>query len=165
MTLFAIVLSAMTTWVSPLEHRYLERPETTQARYEAIALDIATVVTEARGERVESVEVEALLLASVASFESAFRADVDECRRGRGGAWSIFQIAGGGERRKANVCSSRREAARVALGMVRESLRECSRFPFVDRLAFYADGRCEKSWWRSRSRVQRALSMLPPPAA
>jgi hypothetical protein len=158
MTLVALVLSAMLTWVPLSEHRYYERPETTYARYTALAGDIAMVIEQDRGEPIQSREFEALLLASIAGYESFYRKDVIECRKGLGGAWSAFQIAGGGIRAKRNVCSSRREAARVALRMVRESFQECQRLAFVDRLSFYTDGRCEPRWWRSRSRVGRALS-------
>ena len=160
--LVSLILSAMVSWVDPASHRP-ERPEVTRARYVAIAEDIAGVVLTARGERVRDVETEALLLASIASFESSFRADVDACAKGRGGAWSLWQIAGGGERSKRNICSSRREAARVALAMVRESFKACSGHAFEDRLAFYTDGRCEDRWWRSRSRVRRSLSAAPEP--
>jgi hypothetical protein len=160
-----LVLAAMVAFVDPGSHRYLEKPEITRARYVAIAEDIAAVVEAADGERVRDVETEALLLAAIASYEGFFRADVDSCRVGRSGAWSLWQIAGGGERRKANVCGSRREAARVALSIVREGWMECSRLPFADRLSWYTDGACRRSWWRSRSRVNRALSMLPPAPA
>lgn len=163
--LVSLILTAMVSWVDPSTHRHLERPEVTRARYVAIAEDIAGVVITARGERVRDVETEALLLASIASLESSFRADVDACVRGRGGAWSLWQIAGGGARAKGKVCSSRREAARVALAMVRESFRACAGHAFEDRLAFYTDGRCERDWKRSRSRVRRALEMVQAPSS
>lgn len=163
--LASLILSAMVSWVAPGDHRHYEKPHVTRARYAAIAEDIASVVLTARGERLRDVETEALLLAATASFESSFRADVDTCKRGRGGAWSLWQIAGGGERSKRKVCANRREAARVALAMLRESFFECSGYAFEDRLAFFTDGRCETRWWRSRSRVRRAMAMLPAPAS
>lgn len=158
-----LLLTAMGTWVPMGDHRFYEPIEATVSRYISMAEDISHVVGETPGEKVRSVEFEALLLGSIASFESAYRNDVDTCLKSRGGAFSIFQIVGGGERSKRNVCSSRREAVRVALSMVRESFRVCHSLAFEDRLSFYTDGACHSSWWRSRSRVKRALDFELPP--
>lgn len=156
--LVTIVLTVMATWVPVSTHHYYEPTETTVKRYVAIATDIVEIVEADEGERIENVRMEALLLASIASYESFFHADVDRCKRGLGGAWSVFQIAGGGKRSKKRICMDRKEAVRVALEMVRESFRECERLPFLDRLSFYTDGRCNKNWERSRLRVKRAMN-------
>lgn len=158
--LAALVLSAMIAWVPLEEHRHLREPAAvTSARYASIALTIVSVVSAAPGERLEgSPELEALLLASVAGYESHFAARVDDCRVGRGGAWSLWQVT----RPRAEVCVAREDAARVALKMIRQSWSSCARLAPVDRLGLYTDGRCQARWWRSRSRVERALAWWSP---
>jgi len=155
MQLVSIVLSSMIAWVPPAEHRHLEPPAVTERRYEEIAEVIASVVAEAQGERIlGSAELEALLLASVAGAESHYAARVEDCK-GRHAAYSLWQIEG----HRKEACAGRRAASKLALAMIRESFRVCAALPFLDRLAFYTDGRCERQWWRSRSRVTRAVDV------
>jgi hypothetical protein len=78
--------------------------------------------------------------------------------RGRGGAWSLFQVVA--PRRL--VCGHRRVAAGLALRRVRESFDACWRLRFADRLALYATGRCAPTWF-SRSRVGRAVALVVAP--
>lgn len=163
MDLAALVLTAMTTWVPVREHLQFEPREVTVARYESIANDIAQVVEENDAQRIGTPEREALLLASVASYESHFAARVDQCKK-RGPSWTIFQISS--NRRLA--CSDRKAAARIALYRIRESFAVCAGLPYENRLSFYATGKVERTWF-SRSRVERATRFeaahVPPPSA
>lgn len=151
MNLAAVVLAAMYAWVPVREHAQFERKEVTVARYESIARDIAATVEENDGPRVGSAQREALILASVASYESHFAARVDDCRVS-GRSWTIFQISS----HRGLACRDRKVAARIALYRIRESFAMCASLPIDDRLAFYATGKIEHTWF-SRSRVRRAL--------
>jgi hypothetical protein len=99
--LTAYLIVAMTSWMPVHNHAARETPEQTLARYEAIATDIATIALDPsepslfQGDdgRVKT----ALLLLSVAFWESAFRGDVDaghckphECDNGH--AYSLWQL-------------------------------------------------------------------------
>src|SRR4051794_30812822 len=94
--LAAYLVSAMTTWTPPQHHP--EGATAAAKRYESIALDIATVVSDEKEAPVFAGEhgrtQTALLLAAIASFESAYRADVDNGRvRGDGGvSWCVMQV-------------------------------------------------------------------------
>lgn len=153
-----MIYAAMTQWV-PLHHHIHESPDVTVARYRAIASDIASVALDPDekpamgGERAR--ERTALLLASIASLESFYRADVDSCRRtgDQGLAKSLFQVHGP----RTKLCWDRQEAVRQALRWVRWSFSACRRLPLGDRLSGYAVGRCEPNE-KSRHRVQRAVA-------
>lgn len=98
--LAAYLLAAMVAWVPMKNHAYYEREEVTSARYTAISQDIATVSLLEKEEPLyvgvdDSGRVKtALLVASTASFESAFEARVDDGRKlgDHGTAYCIMQI-------------------------------------------------------------------------
>jgi hypothetical protein len=99
--LTAYLVTAMMSWMPVRNHQFRERPEATAARYESIAADVAAIVLDPseppifQGDdgRVKT----ALLVSSVAFWESAFRVDVDsgtckppECDNGH--AYSLWQL-------------------------------------------------------------------------
>ena len=153
--LSAYVLSAMTTWVPVAEHAWVERAPVTVQRYSEIAETIAAVANDEApvfgGDENEARVRTALLLASIASYESHYAARVDDCRVSNGGAFGLWQTVAP----RAKVCPDRGAAARLALSMIRQSFTECSKNSELDRLAFYTDGVCRPSWGRSRWRVGR----------
>ena len=155
--LAAYVLTAMTAWVPIEEHAWVERREVTVARYADIAETIANVTVEEEpvfgGELDAARARTALLLASIASYESHFAARVDDCRVSLGGALGLWQTVAP----RAKVCSDRASAARVALSMVRQSFDVCAGYEELDRLGFYTDGACGRDRGRSRWRVGRAI--------
>jgi len=150
--LVALAFAALVQWTPLEEHSFYEKRSATVARYESVAEDIAEVVATAEGARVESAELEALLLASIASAESHLARDVDECRRG-GPSWTLWQVS----THRAFVCRDRRNAARVALYRIRESWAVCGSATPALRLSFYASGSCDRGHAASRYRAARAL--------
>jgi hypothetical protein len=155
--LSAYVLSAMVSWVPVEEHASFERREITVQRYEAIAQTIAKVAADEPpvfdGDEDSARARTALLLASIASYESHYAARVEDCRVANAGALGLWQTVAP----RSKVCSGREAAARLALGMVRQSFEQCKKHEELDRLAFYTDGFCKRDWGRSRFRVGRAL--------
>jgi len=157
--LSAYILSFM-LWAVPVREHWRENPAVVTARYEAFADVIVDVafdpnVVPIEGDRLFT----AVLLASVASFESVYRRDIMNCERpGLGGALGPFQHEH--PRARERVCDSWEQATRFALKMLHDSWRVCQRFDLRDRVSFYTDGRCEAGWWRSRSRVVRAQTYL-----
>jgi len=154
---------AMTTWVPPAHQTGAWRePEADAAgRYLDFAEDVARVALDPDEAPVPGLADDdetsrartALLLAAIASYESAYAAAVITCSKlGPGRAKGPFQCEG----RCPEVCTDVTHAARVALAMVRQSFEVCSGRDFLDRLAFYTDGVCRPSWARSRVRIGRA---------
>lgn len=108
--LSAYVLAAMLFWVPPSNHKYFGiSEEETQARYESIANDIASVAMEADEAPLFKVQAgvsvsddegrafNAILLAAIAKHESDFRKHIDEgkCRKNEcdhGRAFSMWQV-------------------------------------------------------------------------
>jgi len=99
--LTSYLLAAMTSWMPVHEHAHGEAPEATQARYAAIAQDVAEIALdpdeqplfEGEDGRVKT----ALLLLAVAFHESNYRGEIDagrckpyECDHGK--AFSIWQL-------------------------------------------------------------------------
>lgn len=159
--LAAYILIFLQFTVAMTDHSYYEALNKTQARYESIANDIATAAKEAPLFQDDEDGVKTgLLLSSIALSEGFLREDVDTCKRGgdkdKNGnptAWSLWQM----HLKKETVCHDRLTAARYAREMVRFSLKTCENYPFLDRLAVYTDGHCEKNWNRSRFRMKRAV--------
>lgn len=147
----AYVLGAMMVWVPP--QREMDR-----AGYQYVARDIARVSVEKpifKGE--DGAAKTALLLASVASFESRYEIEVDAfVRRGDSGdAWGLLQV----HLRPGEACTSRLGCLRLGRERVRESFRLCKSAPLQDRLAGFTGGRCASEAARkaSRLRMRRAL--------
>jgi hypothetical protein len=174
--LVTYLFAAMVAFVPLSQHAYYEKTADTEARYAAIAADVAELAldeTEApvfKGElgRVKT----ALLMTSIASYESHFDARTDRgisVRAGdndNGKAVGLWQthlypplLPEGWTR--AELAADRKKAARYALRMVRESFRICSRHPVAELLGWYAVGGngCSSSA-KAESRVQRAMRWL-----
>jgi hypothetical protein len=150
----------MLSWAPLTEHAFVEARAVTEARYAAIADDIASVALAEpplfAGD--DGRARTAVLLAAIASVESGgFRGDVAFCRRpgDRGHAWGLYQSHTARER----VCSSVREATRVALEQVRESINACLPLD-APALAAYASGSCRKGHSAARSRWDRAAAWM-----
>lgn len=162
MTPLAMYLtSAMTFWCPVGDHAFREGAAITEARYADIASTIADVATDHEQapvfEGADGRERTAILLASIASFESGcFRDDVHFCARtgsGDGGhAWGIYQS----HLSRARVCWSLRSATVVALEQVRESFAACSSEPWRYRLSLYASGSCAAGHREAENRSKRA---------
>ncbi len=155
--------AAMVAWAPPSTHLYAEAAAVTEARYLAIASDVASVALEPSeaplfaGDdgRVRT----AVLLLSVASLESGgFRADVAFCRTlgDHGRAAGMYQS----HRSRDRVCSSTREATRVALEQIRESFVACEANEPAVWLAAYSSGSCSRGWVQARNRWDRAADYM-----
>jgi hypothetical protein len=145
-------------------HSYYEKAEVTTARYESIAETIAETALEKPIFRDDVSGVKtALLLGSIATFESSLKDDIDTCAKGgdidKNGvphAWTLWQV----HAPKELACASRLEGARIAREMVRNSFKVCATFDMQDRLSVYTDGSCHNKWNRSRHRMFRATNWL-----
>ena len=95
-------------------------------------------------------------MAAIASYESSFKKDVDSCKESgdHGRAWGIWQT----HSNKSKTCSDRKVAISIALNMIDRSFRFCKKQNLSDKLSIYTDGSCKDNWYRSRSRIDRALS-------
>jgi hypothetical protein len=166
-TLTTYLLTAMTTWVPAATHP--EGAEKAMARYESIARDIATVALD-EGQTplfagADGREKTALLLASIASFESFFRADVDEGRaRGdNGGSYCLMQIQVGTKTAEGwtgkDLIASRHKCLVAGLNRIRESFVMCRALPQPYRLAGYTCGRCVQEP-KAEQRMNRAIKWL-----
>lgn len=165
MTLLAKYLLVFFQSAVPVtNHSFYEKVEVTQARYESIADTIAAVAIEAPvfKDDVSGVKT-ALLLGSIATFESSLRADIDTCAKGgdidKAGvthAWTLWQL----HAPKEKACASRLAGARMARETIRISFKACAKEEMLDRLSGYTDGACHSKWNRSRHRMFRAMNWL-----
>jgi hypothetical protein len=177
-SLVTYLVAAMVAWVPLHAHGPLESPADVHARYESIAQDVATVALEQTEAplfdgpdgRVQT----AVLMLSVASFESSFRKAVDDGqgRGDRGRSYCLMQIhVGDGVTREGwsgrQLVEDRTLCFRAALHILRSSFGACRALPVDDRLSAYASGRCFSEATISRSRIGRARrwwqSHAPPP--
>lgn len=177
--LVTYLVAAMVAWVPPVAHAWTEPPAEVQARYESIAQDLVSVVQDeseaplftGQDARTQT----ALLMLSVASFESSFQKRVDEgVGRGDGGrSYCLMQIrVGSGVTREGwtgrQLIEDRRRCFRAALHLLHSSFGICHALPLEDRLSAYATGHCINDLRVSRSRVGRAKAWwtthaAPPP--
>jgi hypothetical protein len=163
--LIAYLVAAMIAWV-PLGSQ-VESTQESEERYESIARDAAAVafdeaeptLFDGPDGRVQT----ALLLLSVASYESAYHKTVDEgSRRGdHGASYCLMQIrVGDGTTSEgwtgADLVENRTRCFRSALHILRGSFNVCRKLPLADRMSAYATGRCVRGSEVSRQRVQRA---------
>jgi len=166
-SLVSYLVAAMIAWVPLHAHAPLESPEDTLARYESIARDLATVALDDDEEplfagddgRVQT----ALLMASVASYESSYGKTVDDgTRRGdHGHSYCLMQIrVGGGVTREgwsgSDLVRDRTLCFRAGLHILHSSFGACHRLPVEDRMSAYATGHCFENARVSRSRIGRA---------
>jgi hypothetical protein len=161
------LVAAMVAWVPLHHHLPSEQPDDVHARYESIARDLVTVAADEEeaplfngpDARVQT----AVLMLSVASFESSFRKSVDDGRGlgDRGLSYCLMQIhVGGGLTREGwtgpQLVKDRKLCFRAALHILRASFGACHSLPLEDRLSAYASGHCFAEAAISRSRVGRA---------
>lgn len=166
-SLAAYLVAAMVAWVPPHAHAPAESSADVLARYQSIASDLASVVMDG-GETPlfagnDARAQTALLMLSVASFESSFRKSVDDgFGRGDGGrSYCLMQIrVGRGVTREGwsghQLIDDRKLCFRAALHLLHSSFGICHSFPVEDRLSAYAAGHCFADSAVSRSRVSRA---------
>jgi hypothetical protein len=178
-SLVTYLVTAMLSWVPLYAHAPGESAEDARGRYESIAHDVAQVVLDGGEEplfggtsgRAET----AILMLSVASFESSFKKSVDNGigRGDNGRSYCLMQIhVGAGTTLEGwsgpELVENRQRCFRAALHILRGSFGVCRKLPIEDRLSAYATGRCLPNVEISRSRVGRARtfweSHAPPPA-
>ncbi len=166
-SMVAYLMAAMVAWVPLQAHASFESPDETRARYESIARDVAAVafaeneapLFSGRDGRLQT----ALLMLSIASYESSFRKQVDEGMRlgDSGRSFCLMQIrVGTGDTEDGwsgpDLVHDRTLCFRAGLHALHTSFRLCRRFPVEDRVSAYATGRCFENAHISRSRVERA---------
>jgi hypothetical protein len=143
----------MTAWLVALLLATLpvERTRLSEERYREVAADVDAVVRDAAplfGGSHGRERTAALLLA-VAYMESGLRDDNVRGKAGECGLWQTMPVAG-------RCPETRRDAAALALDMMRRSFTACRASPIDDRLAVYASGRCDRGLTESRARMQLA---------
>ncbi|MDP9149657.1 MAG: hypothetical protein M3O36_06925 [Myxococcota bacterium] len=165
--LVTYLVAAMLAWVPARVHAPREPTGDVLVRYESIATDVASVAFDENEEplfagpagRSET----ALLMLSIASYESTFQRVVDDGTRlgDNGHSYCLMQIrVGGGETREGwtgrQLVDDRTLCFRAALHILHASLHTCRKLPLEDRLSAYASGRCYANAAISRSRMWRA---------
>jgi hypothetical protein len=178
-SLVTYLVAAMVAWVPLHAHAPLEAPDDVHARYESIAHDAVSVALEQTEAPLfdgpDGRAQTAVLMLSVASFESSFRKTVDDGvgRGDHGLSYCLMQIhVGDGVTREGwsghQLVEDRKLCFRAALHILRASFTVCKALPVDDRLSAYASGRCFSEATVSRSRIGRARrwweSHAPPPS-
>jgi hypothetical protein len=175
-SLVAYFVAAMTAWIPVRAH--LSPPEDTIARYESIARDAATVAFDEAEQPLfsgpEGRVRTALLMLSIASFESSYQraVDIGDGRGDHGNSYCLMQIqVGDGTTREGwtgrQLVTDRTKCFRAALHILHGSFYVCRNLPIEDRMSAYATGRCVENTRASRVRVGRAQawwSSHTPPA-
>jgi hypothetical protein len=176
-SLVTYLVAAMMTWVPLNAQPRSESPETSQAHYESIARDLASVVWDESEQPLfdgpDARAETALLMLSIASFESSYQVKVDDGnhRGDNGHSYCLMQIhVGDGKTREGwtggDLVANRTMCFRAALHILHASFNACRAFPLEDRLGAYATGHCFQGANISRSRVSRArnywLAHAPP---
>jgi hypothetical protein len=160
------LVSAMLAWV-PLHAQTAESKEEALARYESIAHDAATVAYDDQETALfwgpDGRAQTALLMLSIASYESSYRKTVDDGngRGDHGHSFCLMQIrVGEGVTREGwsgdDLIADRTRCFRAALHILHGSFHACRKLPVEDRMSAYATGRCFENATVSRSRVGRA---------
>jgi hypothetical protein len=158
--LASYLLSAMVAWMPPKVH-HREGEAAALQRYEAIANDIAKVALDETEQPLFAGEdgrtQTALLVASIASFESHFRADVDEgkARGDNGVSWCLMQVQVHGKTAEGwtgpELVNDRTKCLKAGLHLIRESFSMCKHLPLRHKLSGYTVGTCgsdSASEWR-----------------
>jgi hypothetical protein len=176
-SLVAYLVAAMIGWVPLQSHLPSESVDEAQARYESIARDAAAVAfDEAEAPLFSGPEGRtqtALLMLSIASYESGYAKRVDDGRGlgDHGHSYCLMQLRiGRGTTHEGwtgpELTSDRKRCFRAGLHVVRTSFGVCRALPVDDRLSAYATGHCFADAKISRSRVARArawrASHVPP---
>lgn len=166
-SLVTYLVAAMTAWVPLYAQPGHDSTEDTMARYESIARDAVSVAFDESEEPLfsgpQGRAQTALLMLSVASFESSFHKAVDEgIRRGdHGHSYCLMQIhVGDGVTVEGwtgkQLVEDRQLCFRAALHILHRSFSVCRSLPIADRLSAYASGHCYENSEVSRVRMNRA---------
>jgi hypothetical protein len=169
-------VTAMTAWIPMRAHA--EPVEDTMARYESIARDAAMVAYDDAEQPLfdgpDGRARTALLMLSIASFESSYQhaVDIGAGRGDHGTSYCLMQIrVGEGTTREGwtgrQLVTDRTKCFRAALHILHGSFNVCHNLPMEDRMSAYATGRCLENTRASRVRVGRAQawwSAHAPPA-
>ena len=166
-SIVAYLVAAMIGWVPLHAHAPSESIDDARDRYESIARDVVSVAFDESESPLfsgpEGRTQTALLMLSVASYESSYRKKVDDGRR-----WGIMATRSAScrfasapaSRAKAGagtICvTDRRLCFRAGLHILRGSFGACRALAVDDRLSAYATGHCFADAAISRSRVGRA---------
>jgi hypothetical protein len=176
-SLVAYLVAAMIGWVPLHAHAPSESPDEARARYESIARDaVAVAFDDAEAPLFSGPEGRtqtALLMLSVASYESNYGQRVDDGRGlgDHGHSYCLMQLrVGRGITREGwtgpELTTDRKLCFRAGLHILRASFGVCHALPVDDRLSAYATGHCFADAAISRSRVSRArawrASHVPP---
>ena len=177
-SLVAYLVAAMIGWVPLHAHAPSESNDDARARYESIARDVASVAFDEAEAPLfggpEGRAQTALLMLSVASYESGYLQRVDDGRGlgDHGHSYCLMQLrVGRGLTREGwdghDLVTHREHCFRAGLHVLRASFGVCHSLPVDDRLSAYATGHCFADAAISRSRVARArawrASHVPPP--
>ena len=149
-SLVSYLVVAMLAWVPAYAHAPFESSGQVLERYESIARDLATVALDESEPPlftgVDSRTETALVMLSVASFESSFSKSVDDgIRRGdRGLSYCLMQIhVGNGVTREGwtgqQLIEDRKQCFRAALHILQHSFSACRALAVDDRFGHAAD--------------------------
>ena len=166
-SLVAYLVAAMIGWVPLHVHAPTESADDAGKRYESIARDVVSVAFDDSESPLfsgpEGRTQTALLMLSVASYESGYRVKVDDGRGlgDHGHSYCLMQVrVGTGVTREGwsgkDLVTDRRLCFRAALHILRLSFGACHTLAVDDRLSAYATGHCFADAQISRSRVSRA---------
>jgi hypothetical protein len=159
--------------VSYYEHAK-ESKEDAKDRYESIALDLAKVVYNPNSKPIFNGKYgrarTAMLMISVAFFESGFRRDIDYglgkfARGDKGKSWCLMQMhIGNGKTPEGwsgqDLVQDRTKCFTAGLNAMRRSFSACRKQDTLDRLSAYATGSCKDNQTESRSRVGFAVTLI-----
>jgi hypothetical protein len=164
-SLITYLVAAMTAWVPTRAQP--ESQEQSMERYESIARDAVAIAFDETEEPLfpgqDGRAQTALLMLSIASYESGYRKVVDEGigRGDHGRSYCLMQIrVGDGTTREGytgrQLVTDRKMCFRSALHILHGSFNVCHRLPLEDRMSAYATGHCFENAEISRSRIGRA---------
>jgi hypothetical protein len=153
------LVGAMMAWVPPLH-------DVDRTRYEAIAHDLVAVAFDEKEAPAFTGDTgrakTALLMASIASFESQYRADVDDGRvtGDHGRSYCLMQVQVYGKTAEGwtgrDLVTDRTKCFRAALRAIRTSFDWCKDHALEDRLSGYTSGSCRDGEPLARNRFWRA---------
>ena len=166
------VFTAMKEWVPPISQcywspdkdKYQACQDGIAAHHQDIAKTIVQVITDpltrlpitGDNPMVKS----ALLMASIASYESHFARNADACTGNgvgdNGISFGLWQT----QTPRSTTCNNRASALRQAIKIVNISFDYCKNSPLRDRLAAYACGRCDCGQADSEKKMGRAMRYL-----
>jgi hypothetical protein len=166
-SLVAYLVAAMIGWVPLHAHLPSESVNDARDRYESIARDVVSVAFDESESPIfsgpEGRTQTALLMLSIASYESGYQEKVDDGRvlGDHGHSYCLMQVrVGKGVTREGwsghDLVTDRRLCFRAGLHILRTSFGACRALPVDDRLSAYATGHCFADAAISRSRVGRA---------